>query len=243
MAQRKSPKQLAKLLNYMLGRRPDEFGLVLSPDGFVKIKQVLMAVGEEAGWKYVRRSHIDEILISIPDPPIEIKDNFIRAKNRDKLPQQMSALNLPGLLFTCVRKKAHPFVMEKGISPAGFSHVILSSDREMADKIGKRSDNDPVLLTVNVQKSIEKGIQFYQAGDTLYLAESIHQGCFSGPPVPKQKIDIKRPAEPKEDAPPRLHGSYLVDLEEKSGHKTRAKQKKMRKEFKKKKRKRPPWRS
>ncbi|MBW2192299.1 MAG: RNA 2'-phosphotransferase [Deltaproteobacteria bacterium] len=243
MAQRKSPKQLSKILFYMLGHRPDEFGLVLNPDGFIKIKQVLKAVCEEAGWKYVRRSHIDEILISIPDPPFEIDHNLIRAKERDRLPKQVPAQNLPKVLYTCVRQKAHPFVMEKGISPAGFSHVILSSNREMADKIGKRSGSDPVLLTVNVKKSIVKGIQFYQAGEALYLAESIHAGCFSGPPVPKQKMEIKRPAEKKEDASPRLHGSYIMDLEERSAHKTRDRQKKKRKDFKKKKRERPPWRS
>ena len=40
MSQQRSPKQLAKFLNYVLGRRPDEFGLVMDKDGFVKIKDL-----------------------------------------------------------------------------------------------------------------------------------------------------------------------------------------------------------
>ncbi|MFH2220417.1 MAG: RNA 2'-phosphotransferase [Pseudomonadota bacterium] len=246
MAQQKSPKQLSGLLSYMLGRRPDEFGLVPDPKGFVKINDLLKAVCEEEGWRYVRGSHIDEILISLPDPPVEIKENLIRAKDRSKLPQIVPAENLPKILYTCVRKKAHLFVMENGISPAGHRHVILSSSRELAERIGKRFDPEPVMLTVHVGKSIQEGVVFYRAGDTLYLAESIHSGCFSGPPLPKQKMETRRPPEQKEDVAPRLRGSYIIDLEEKSAQQTRNRQKKEWKDFKKKKRQRkerPPWRS
>ena len=34
-------KPLAKFLAYILGNRPDEFGLVPDPDGYVKIKALL----------------------------------------------------------------------------------------------------------------------------------------------------------------------------------------------------------
>lgn len=246
MAERKSPKQLSGLLSYILGRRPDEFGLVLDPEGFVRIKELLKAVCEEEGWRYVRRSHIDELLITLPDPPVEIKENLIRAKDRSKLTQLTLAENLPKILYTCVRQKAHPFVMENGISPAGHSHVILSSSPELAEKIGKRFDPEPVLLTVHVGKSTQEGVVFYRAGDALFLAGSIHADCFSGPPLPKQKMETRQSPEQKKDVLPRLRGSYIIDLEETSAQKTRAKQKKEWRDFKKKKgqrKERPPWRS
>ena len=47
MPQKGSPKQLAKFLNYVLGRRPDEFGLVTDKEGFVKIKDLIKATSEE----------------------------------------------------------------------------------------------------------------------------------------------------------------------------------------------------
>ena len=109
MAQQRTVKQLSKFISYVLGRKPYEFGLVPEHDGFVKIKELLKAFCEEDGLKYVRRSHINEIIMTFPDPPIEIKDNLIRAKNRDKLPEHTLAQNLPKLLFTCVRRKAYPF--------------------------------------------------------------------------------------------------------------------------------------
>ena len=79
MAQKRSPQQLAKFLNYVLGRKPDEFGLVTDKEGFVKIKELIKATIEEEGLKYVRRSHINEIMITLPNHGLEVAENLIRA--------------------------------------------------------------------------------------------------------------------------------------------------------------------
>jgi len=67
-------------LDYILARRPDEFGLVTDKEGFIKVKDLLKALSEEEGLSYVRRAHLDEILITLPDPSFEIVGNTIRAK-------------------------------------------------------------------------------------------------------------------------------------------------------------------
>ena len=249
MAQQRSPKQLAKLISYMLGHKPAEFGLVPNRDGFVKIKEFLKALCEEDGFGYIRQSHIHEILISLSDPPIEIKDNFIRATHRDKLSDHRPAQTLPKLLYTCVRKKAYPFVLDKGIFPMGFDYVILSSIPEMAERMGKRKDRMPILLTVQTRKSIEKGTVFYKAGNTLFLAEFISPGCFTGPPLPKQKetaIIKEALAEKREQKYP---GSFILDLKDKDKKISRRKKtgkqvlwNKDPKKHKKQKREPPPWR-
>jgi len=252
MAKHRSLQQLSKLITYILGRRPDEFGLVLNSDGQVKIKELLKAICEEKDWKYVRRSHINDIFAILPNPPIEISDKLIRAKHRDSLPQHLPAKNLPKLLYTCVRSKAYPSVIEKGISPSGDNKVVLSSSREMAERMGKRMDHTAILLTVHAEKSIQEGVVFYQAGGRLYIAESIPTGCFTGPPLPKHKMESKEPANQKQDMLHRLAGSYIVNLEEKKEHKRRDRDKKKRREIARKKdikqrerqkKERPPWRS
>jgi putative RNA 2'-phosphotransferase len=241
MAQQRSPKQLSKFLSYILGHKPAEFGLVPDRDGFIKIKEFLKAVHEEDGLKYIRRSDIDEILITMFNPPIEIKGNYIRAKHRDNLIRHDQAHTLPKLLYTCVRRKAYPFVLDKGIFPMGSSHVILSSKREMAERMGKRKDRMPVLLTVQTRKSIEKGTLFYEAGDTLFLAESIRTGCFTGPPLLKQKdaAIIKETLPEKEEQ--KFPGSFIMDLKDKKRTKEAPWNKDLKK-LKKQKRKPPPWR-
>ena len=94
MKNKKSPQTLAKFIAYILERRPDEFGLVVDSEGYIKIKELLKALNEEKGVRHVRRSHLNEILYSIAHPPFEIADNRIRAKNRDRLPRPDVARDL-----------------------------------------------------------------------------------------------------------------------------------------------------
>lgn len=223
-------KQLSKFLFYALGRRPDEFGLVPDPNGFVKIKTLLKAVSEEDGWKYVRRSHIEELLIVLPDPPVELKGNLIRAKSRNNLPLPTRIDRPPTSLFTCIRRKAYPRVIDKGISPSGAGDVILSSKQQMAMRIGKRIDQKPVLLTIQTGKAAGKGVRFYRTGDLIYIAASIPPGCFTGPAPPKAKEVTKKQSPEKEEKKADLSGSFILafddekDLQKKLTRKKRQKE-------------------
>jgi len=231
MGQRKSPKKLAKYISYILGRKPDEFGLVPDKDGFVKIKELIKAICEEEGLRYVRRSHIDEILITLRNPPIEILDNLVRAKSREHLPERIPASNLPKLLYTCIRRKAYPFVIDKGIFPIGRGHVILSSEKKLAKKIGKRIDQTPVLLTVQTQKSVKFGVLFIQSSDLLFIAKTIPVGCFTGPPLPKEMPEPKKEDPLKKEKPKSLPGTFLMDLTDEKDRKKRSKHERRRKEI------------
>jgi putative RNA 2'-phosphotransferase len=249
MVKQRSAKQLAKLIDYILSRRPDEFGLVADGNGFFKIKELLKAINEEEGFRYARRAHLDEILITLPDHPFEVIDQVIRSKVRDRLPRRTTARDCPKLLFTCVRQKAYPQVVTKGIRPTGFTHVVLSSDVDMAERIGKRFDRAPVLLSVNVQQSQARGVAYSQAGDTLYLADFIPEGCFTGPALPRDQ-PVSKSAKKMEVSPePQTAGTFFIEFDE-SGHPVSPASRKGkgaksdRKKKKKMKRKRhpPPWR-
>ena len=242
MALQKSPKKLAKLLDYILGRRPDEFGLVTDSEGFVKIKELLKALSEEEGLSYVRRAHLNEILLTLPNPSFEIVDNAIRAKDRQHLPAHTYAHEPPKLLYHCVRQKAYPHVFTKGINPTGYSRVILSADLDLAQRIGRRIDRSPVRLTVQVQACLDKGVVFFKAGEALFLADFIPPDCFSGPPLPKEKPAAVRGDGPPKPARKTPAGSFFIDFEEKENpQKAGEKQNKKSKKHKKR-REPPPWR-
>jgi putative RNA 2'-phosphotransferase len=242
MSLQHSPKQLAKFLKYVLGRRPDEFGLVTDTEGYVKIKELIKATSEEDGLGYVRRSHIDEILIALPNHGLEVKENLIRVRDREHLPKRTFALDPPKLLYTCIRKKAYPFVLNRGIKPTGFAKIVLSSRRDLARRMGRRRDHSAVLLTVQVGQAEDKGVVFLKAGEALFLADFIPPDCFSGPPLPKDQPDTRRADKPLKEAPRMPAGSFLLDLnhtEKPAAHDGR--QKKRNKRHKPR-RERPPWR-
>ena len=202
---------LAKMLTYILGRFPDEFGLVPDADGFVPLKELLKVFGEEAGLRHIRSGDLEEILLTDPNPPFELVETRIRAASRESLKPLAVATTLPKLLYTGIRQRAYAGVLEKGLSPAGRPFIILSANREMAERMGRRSDPAPILLTVSVEKCREHGVDFRASGESLYLAEYIPAFCFSGPPLPKERV---RPSKETQAGVklPKLSGSYFPDL-------------------------------
>jgi putative RNA 2'-phosphotransferase len=211
MKPQQSTRRLEKFIVYVLGRRPDEFGLVPEEDGWVKLKDLLKAINEEDGWRYVRRSHIDEIVLTQLAPEIEIVDNRVRARFREYLPVPQLLEGPPKLLYTCIRRRAYFVVLEKGVVAAEGEKVALAAAPDLALRIGKRRDPHPVLLTVNVEQALTQGIVLLRFGELIYLADAIPPGCFTGPPLPKEKPVAVKPVVEPERASRHDAGTFVLD--------------------------------
>ncbi len=215
-------------MSYVLGYYPDEFGLVPDPDGFITYKELLKAVHEEPSWGYVRQSHFNEILMESDRSLFEWDDKRIRAKKTEwKLDLENPLTSLPKILFIAVRKRAHPHIMEKGLMSTPGKYLTLSAEKEMAMRIGRRRDQNPVLLEVSALQAERGGIPFYVFG-RLYLAKEVPAVFLSGPPVsyeegPVSEQSVKR----KEENPPDFTpGSFFLDLDRQAAPRSKAKGKK-----------------
>lgn len=189
----KQIEQFAKFSTYVLGRHPDEFGLIIDDNGYVKIKEFIQAITETDGWRHVRNSHINDIMLMLNDPPIEVDEKRIRARDRSRLDPPVICESPPKTLYVCITHKSYLPVLDKGIHPTAHASIICCKDREMAERIGRRRDNQPIILTVNVQKMMDQGLTFRHAGDLLYLTDVIPTDCFTGPPLPKEMPAVKKP--------------------------------------------------
>ena len=192
-------ESLTRFLIYVLGHRPDEFGLVPDSEGFVTYKELLQAIHEEEGWRYVRKSHIHEILMGGDREMFQEENDRIRVlERRWEKDAGNTDIPLPGILFVPVRKRAHPVVMEKGLNAPPLRSLVLSPDKEMASRIGRRRDPDMVVLEILAQQASRQGLAFYSFGD-LVTTGHIPPEFIAGPPVPKEVLEKKkdRPAEEK----------------------------------------------
>jgi putative RNA 2'-phosphotransferase len=190
---------LTRMLIYMLGNRPDEFGIVPDKDGFVTFRELLQALHEEEGWHYVRRSHINEVLLGkdrnlfrADDKRITVFDRLWQTDSRD------ASQPLPKILFAPVRRRAHPVVMEKGLKPGEGNYQVLCTDKDMAARIGKRRDQDPVLLEILASAAAGKGVSFQVLGN-LFLAPFIPAEFISGPPVSQEILEGLKQAKAKKE--------------------------------------------
>jgi putative RNA 2'-phosphotransferase len=204
--------RLAKFLSYVLGRRPDEFGLIPDADGFVKIKILLQALSEEAGWRHVRRSHLRELTLSLPNCPLEIVAQEIRAVDRSRLRVPPPDTPPPKLLYTNVRRKAYAHILDKGISTREVA-LVLCSRKKMAARLGLRRDRSAVQLTVNTSEALVRGVTLVPCGEGLFQADYLPPGCFTGPPLTKTQPP-KQKAKPEPQPEPQTPGSFFLDPEQ-----------------------------
>lgn len=206
-------ENLSRLLVYILGHRPDEFGLVPDPQGFIAFKELLWALHEEPGWGYVRQGHINEVLLGKDRTLFQTEDNRIRTMDRRwHLDMEMPSPSIPTILFIAVRRRAHAHVFEKGLRSTQTGLITLTPDRDMALRIGRRRDQNPVILEVSARSAEEKGLFFCAFGD-LYLARDVPPKFIQGPPLPKEPVkSLARPkTEPAEKQVALGAGTFLLD--------------------------------
>jgi putative RNA 2'-phosphotransferase len=229
---------LARFMFYMLGHRPDEFGLVPDREGFVTYKEFLWAIHEEPGWGYVRMGHINEVLLGNDRALFQPEEKRIRALDRSwHLDLDNPSPLPPKSLFVAVRRRAHPVVMEKGIASTEGRYSVLSPDRHMALRIGRRRDQKPVILKIMASSAQREGIQFYPFGN-LFLTTQVPAKFISGPPASPESRSARPPSKAgdkfphgklrkiEERRPDFEAGTFVLDLKRDPDSHRRAKGKK-----------------
>jgi putative RNA 2'-phosphotransferase len=130
----------------------------------------------------------------------------------------------PKILFVAVRRRAHPVVVEKGLKAAEGKYIVLSPDREMALRIGRRRDQKPVLLEIMAFPAWQEGIPLYPFGN-LYLCHQIPARFVNGPPVSKEYT--RTPERKREKTPERRAdfegGTFVLDKDRDPDRSRRAK--------------------
>ncbi len=207
----KNEIKLARLLHYILGRRPDEFGLVPDDQGYIAVKELLKVLREEK-WSQVRPAHLETLPYRLPQAGIEMDQMRIRASDRAHLPVTTPCRTVPKQLFTCIRRRAYTAVARNGLTPQHDpDRVVLFTDREMARRVGRRRDAEPLVVTVQTTVAQGAGIQFERYGETVYLAARLPADCCRLPAPPRPARAQRVEGDPQAVPPQREAGSFTLD--------------------------------
>ena len=203
---------LHKFLLYVLSRRPDEFGLFLDQDGSLEIKELLQALHEEPDWRYVRRSHLLDIFLVDPSPGFEVGESRIRITEPSlvSVPVVYPPADPPKVLYHGVRRRAYPALLQHGLRPTNRPYAPLAVTREMALRIGRRRDPEPVVVEVRALEAGERGAAFWRVHELLFLTDGVVPEWLSGPPLPKEP-EKAEPKKPKPQPQVQPAGSFYLD--------------------------------
>ena len=194
MAKRQQHKEvtLVRNLTYALGRAPAEFGLVPDEEGWVSLKDLIKAFAQEEGLTGVRESMVKDAAARLAPDELEVEDRRIRARERTYARPRYGE-EPPPHIFIRVRRKAWPAISKRGLdSGPGRPAWVFSSNQDLARKLGKRRDNEAVLVTVQAAQAMERGTVFAGWGEELYLADWVDASCLMGPPIDEKLFPPKK---------------------------------------------------
>ncbi|MDR1110718.1 MAG: hypothetical protein LBP92_08525 [Deltaproteobacteria bacterium] len=224
---------LEKMLVYVLGVAPDEFGLLPDKLGFVPFKELLAAVRQEDGFRGVTEGNILEIMNSShADPILEAVDSRVRVRPGLAGPcPEKPAGPRPKILFLGLKPTAWPSASEHGLRPKpGEERIRLFPTREAAMKVAQRFCPDPVIVTVQLAKAEGSGSLVETYSENLYSADFLGPEALMGPPVAPRPEPREAKAPEKTGLPgqplglfiePRpIHGKKKGKYEDSPGWKT-----------------------
>lgn len=168
--------KLSKEIAYALRHAPWEYELEMDELGFVRIEQLLLSINETN--KYKKEINVDDlfqVMRVMEKERFEIVDDKIRALygHSNTLTIQKEKGIPPQTLYHGTTHQAIDIILKTGLKPMSRQYVHLSVDIDTAYLVGKRRDENPILLEIDTLRAMEDGICFYQGNDKVWLCNEL----------------------------------------------------------------------
>lgn len=168
--------RLGKYLTYVLRHKPEDIGIELDRDGFVDVNLLLNAININK--KFKEEIVFDDINFVVKNDNkgrFEIKDNKIRALYGHSISKiiMLNKVVPPDILYHGTTQKALNSILEEGLKPMQRQYVHLSKDIETAIEVGKRRDDNPVVLEIDAKRAYKYGTLFYIGNTNTFLCDKI----------------------------------------------------------------------
>lgn len=166
---------LSKFLALVLRHRAQDFGLVLDPEGFVPLDELLAAINRERQWSWVRAEQIEEVIATQEKRRYEIVDGDIRAIYGHTLETQIRypQVTPPDVLLHGTARRFAEVIRREGLRPMQRQYVHLTDDPALALLTGKRRDPQPLILRIDAARAHAAGTPFYRADNGVFLAKAV----------------------------------------------------------------------
>lgn len=174
--------KLSKEISYALRHAPWEYELELDSKGFVPVEQLINAINESGNYdRPITISDLEHIIEISDKKRHEIQGDKIRALYGHSIPMHISKdlIVPPDVLYHGTTHKALDAILNDGLKPMGRQYVHLSIDTDTAIQVGKRRDNNPIILKIDADKAYHEGVRFYKGNDKVVLADYISSSYIS----------------------------------------------------------------
>jgi putative RNA 2'-phosphotransferase len=174
MTDRKYLKQISKRMSWVLRHGAERLGLSIDPEGYIPVEELLAVLQETVPSISEKTIHAVIEGVETQKQRFSIADGYIRANYGHSLAQHIKHIPAepPGVLYHGTSTIFKELILAEGLRPMKRQYVHLTTDPNLAAKIGSRHGK-PCVLTVDARKAYENGIEFYQANRSFWLVTAL----------------------------------------------------------------------
>ena len=166
--------RLSKLMALILRHEPERFGIVLDPEGFTPVGELLEAVRKEM--PDVVEADIRAVVETVEPQKqrYSIEDGDVRANYGHSVADRIAfeAAEPPEILFHGTGARALETILLNGLHPMNRQYVHLTEERDLALRVGGRHGK-PRIVEVAAKRAPGEGVRFYQANKSFWLADKV----------------------------------------------------------------------
>lgn len=168
------PIQLSKFLSYILRHKPDAIGLMLDPQGWISINE-LLAKSDAAGTRFSREDLL-QIVATSDKKRFSISADGLRIRAAQghsvTVELDLSPQKPPPVLYHGTATKFVESILSAGLKPQARQQVHLSADEATAHRVGQRHGK-PVIFKIKALRMHAKGFKFYLADNGVWLTDQV----------------------------------------------------------------------
>lgn len=167
--------ELSKEVSYALRHAPWEYELEMDEEGWVSVSQLIDALRNELKWSDVNVDNLIKMIESSDKKRHQIVGEKIRAFYGHSIPMKIhrDEQEPPQTLYHGTAREFEKAIFENGLLPKARQYIHLSQDVETAIQVGKRRDEQPIILLIDAENAYKQGIKFYHGNEKVWLADFI----------------------------------------------------------------------
>lgn len=166
---------LSKEISYALRHAPHEYGLCLDEYGWASVDALILALRGQGRFKSLTLSDIEKMIEASEKKRHQMIDEKIHALYGHSTEEKITKYPVqpPDILYHGTAHKFMENILAVGLIPKERQYVHLSEDNAMAITVGKRRDENPVVLKIDSKQAWESGIKFYLGNENIWLSDNI----------------------------------------------------------------------
>ncbi|MES0871637.1 RNA 2'-phosphotransferase [Pseudovibrio sp. SCP19] len=165
--------EISKFLSFVLRHKPQEIGLQLDPEGWASVAELIEKARPQVD---LTPEVIEQIVIESDKQRFKLSDDKTRIRANQghsvQVDLKLKPVAPPAILYHGTTERNWSAISEQGLKPQARHHVHLSQDTETATKVGQRHGK-PIVLIINAEQMHQKGIEFFQSDNGVWLTEAV----------------------------------------------------------------------